>query len=179
MELAQGAGERRSVSALRVQNLLLVAQVRVGWPKSDEFQRAVRELRTAYPTGSAIMNFVAGQHGNGVRAAWLRLASVFLVASRIEDARHTHLGTVHLVEPVGPRAIPMRLTLRLLERRGGDFAKHGDKIVTSADDAADWLAARLASGPITWTRGDLRDIIATFIRDNPLPVHGPGSRPWR
>lgn len=73
----------------------------------------------------------------------------------------------------------MRLAFRLLERGGGDFAKHGDKIANSVEDTVDWLTGRLANGPVAWTRGDLRDTIATFTRDNRLPVHGPGSQPWR
>lgn len=150
----------------RHENLLLIAQPRVGWPNTDVLQVAVRELRAAYPAGSAVMNYIVGREGAGAVVAWTRIASVFLTAATNEEPRH--LGTVHLVEYDGLWAMPLRLVFRYLERPGGDFARHRNKIVRSVDAAADLLARYLADGPVAWNRDALREAIASFIRDAPL-----------
>jgi hypothetical protein len=101
--------------------------------------------------------------------ALARLGSMFLVAGG-EEAGQVHLGTAHLFAATGVRATPMRLLLRWIDRRGGDFAKHGNKVVMSVRDAADWLHVRLATGPISWQPEDLRGAISEFVRDNSLTV---------
>ena len=168
MGVEQGTDASRDFSSRRVQNVLLVAQFHLRQLKSEELQRALGELRTAFPGGSAIMSYVARREGASFRDTWARLSTVFLFGAGTAEARH--LGAAHLFEPVGLRALPMRLLFRVLERQGGDFPRHGNKIVSSVEEAADWLAVRLAGGPVQWERGELRDIIASFVRDNPLPT---------
>jgi hypothetical protein len=168
MGLAHETDGPGDFSFRRAQNVLLIAQRRIRWPKPDELQRALAELRTAYPGGSAVMNLLAGREGARMREAWGRLSVLFLFGASTEGARH--LGTAHLFEPVGLRATPVRLAFRVVERRGGDFPRHGNKIVSTVDEAADWLAGRLADGPVKWNRDELRDTIATFVRENPLAV---------
>jgi hypothetical protein len=168
MALAHETHGPGDASFRRAQNVLLVAQHRIRWPKSDELQRALAELRTAYPDGSAVLNLLAGREGARMREAWGRLSVLFLFGGNPEGARH--LGTAHLFEPVGLREMPLRLAFRVVERRGGDFPRHGNKIVSTADEAADWLAGRLAGGPVKWNRDELRDTIAAFVRRQSAPL---------
>jgi hypothetical protein len=75
------------------------------------------------------------------------------------------------------RAMALRRIFRWFERPGGDFTKGGNHVVRSVDEATDWLAERLAVGPVTWTRAELTSVIARFVEESSLEERNVASSP--
>jgi len=164
MKSTQDLSASGGMSLRRAENLLLVAWGNAGWPELKEIQGRVNLFRADYPAGSAILNVIAERSDEQFRRVWERFATMFLAAGQKDPgAVPTHLGTVHLFPSTGLKATAARVLFRGMERYGRDFARQGNVVFKTIDEATDWLSQRLQAGPVQWTRTELMDLIAPFV----------------
>jgi hypothetical protein len=164
MKSTQDLSASGGMSLRRAENLLLVAWGNAGWPELKELEGRVSMFRADYPAGSAILNVIAERSDERFRRVWERFATMFLAASQKDPgAVPTHLGTVHLFPSPGLKATAARALFRGMERYGRDFARQGNVVFKTMDQATDWLSQRLQAGPVQWTRTELMDLIAPFV----------------
>jgi hypothetical protein len=165
MKSTQDISGPRGLHLRRVENLMLIRWGSAGWSDLKEVEGPLKEVRSAYPAGTGILNVIATGRDDTFRQAWERLATLILGAARREiNAGPVHLGTAHLFETLGIRGAAAIVLFRGMERFGRDFSKLGNKVVRTMDEASDWLHPRLQVGAVLWTRTELTEVITSFVR---------------
>jgi hypothetical protein len=150
-------------------NLALISWREAPWDEVTKLASLIEAFRSANPDGSAIFNLVVANNHPGMRAAWTRMGAVFLTARGKDWPPARDLGTAHLFDAKGFRGATTRSLLEFVTSRGKDFTAHGNKITRTVQEAADWLHARLADGPIVWRGVEMRELLECYCNDDRKP----------
>lgn len=151
----------------RWKNLLLSSWTDVGdVPDARVPERALRQVREAWPQGSAVFNIGAGATTT-LRFGFARVGWLGLVLGDSVIAGN-HLGVVHLFPATGTHAAWLRRILRGMERFLPSFVSGRNHVVHDLDDAVRRLAGCLAGGPVEWTVDELQTLVERFVRTLPV-----------
>jgi len=120
-----------------------------------EMERAGKRLGTQYKNGTALFNVIVSgtpSFSEDVRNEVTRITS---------DDDLFSLANAHvlLVEGLVASAVRAFLSTALLLSR----TKSPNRVFAEVDGAVGWVDERIRSGPVVWTRGDLRAFVERTI----------------